>query len=199
MSRLDAASLRAALGQCAIGREIIVLKQTASTNDIVRQMATPNVGEGLVVFAEEQTAGRGQHGNQWESASGLGLWFSILLRPKIPLAQSARLTDWAARTVAETVRGQFDVSPTVKPPNDVYLAGRKIAGVLVEMRAQKNDSHFAIAGIGINVNQMPDDFSSDVRLHAGSLAMALGRSLDRHAIAVALLRNLDQTYRYLSG
>ena len=199
MSKLDAALLRAALGQCVIGREIIVLEQTASTNDVVLQMATPNVGEGLVVLAEEQTAGRGQHGNQWESASGLGLWFSILLRPKIPLEQSARLTDWAARTVAETVRGQFDVSPNVKPPNDVYLADRKIAGVVVEMRAQKNDSHFAIVGIGINVNQTPDDFSSNVRLHAGSLAMALGRSLDRHALAVALLRNLDQTYRYLSG
>lgn len=199
MSRLDAALLRAALGPCVIGREIIVLEQTASTNDAVLQMAAPNVGEGLIVFAEEQTAGRGQHGNHWESARGLGLWFSILLRPKIPLDQSARLTNWAARTVAETVRGEFDVSPNVKPPNDVYLADRKIAGVLVEMRAQKNDSHFAIAGIGINVNQTSEDFSSSVRPHASSLAMALGRSLDRHALAVALLRDLDRTYRYLSG
>ena len=199
MSQLDAALLRAALGQCVIGREIVVLEQTTSTNDVVLQMVAPNVAEGVVVFAEQQTAGRGQHGNNWESARGLGLWLSILLRPKILLNQSARLTDWAARIVAETIREQFKVLPTVKPPNDVYLAERKIAGVLVEMRAQKNDPHFAIAGIGINVNQAPEDFSSDVRLHAGSLAMALGRPLDRHTLAVALLRNLDRTYPDLSG
>ncbi len=199
MSQLDAALLRAALGKCVIGREIVVLEQTTSTNDVVLQMAAPNVAEGLVVFAEQQTAGRGQQGKHWESGRGLGLWLSILLRPKIPLDQSARLTDWAARTVAKTVREQFDVIPTVKPPNDVYLGDRKIAGVLVEMRAQKKDLHFAIAGIGINVNQTPEHFSNDVRLHAGSLAMALGRPLDRHTLAVALLRNLDRTYPDLSG
>ncbi len=79
--RLIAADLRASLGENVIGRRIIVLESTASTNDFLRQMLTPELPEGFVVFAEEQTAGRGQRGNRWASASHLGLWFSLLLRP----------------------------------------------------------------------------------------------------------------------
>src|SRR6266567_3650572 len=92
---LSAEDLRIALGECRIGCQIVVLRETSSTNDFVFQMATPNVPEGLVVFAEHQTAGRGQRSNRWESATGKGLWFSILLRPEIHLSNSGRLTIWA--------------------------------------------------------------------------------------------------------
>ncbi|MEY2479685.1 MAG: BirA family transcriptional regulator [Verrucomicrobiota bacterium] len=199
MTQLDAERIRTALGQCVIGREIVVLEQTTSTNDAIFQKTTPDVPEGLVVFAEQQTAGRGQRGHDWESVGGLGLWLSILLRPKISLDQSARLTDWAARVISKTILEEFEIAPHIKPPNDIYLADRKIAGVLVEMRAQKNGPHVAIVGIGINVNQMPEDFSEAVRSRAGSLAMALGRPQDRYTLAVALLRNLDRTYPDLAG
>ncbi len=84
--RLIAAELSASLGESVIGRRIIVLESTGSTNDFLRQMLTPELPEGFVVFAEHQTAGRGQRGNRWESASHLGLWFSVLLRPQIPLS-----------------------------------------------------------------------------------------------------------------
>jgi BirA family biotin operon repressor/biotin-[acetyl-CoA-carboxylase] ligase len=176
-----------------IGRELLVLQRTTSTNDAVLERSS-GASEGLVVFAEHQTAGRGQRANLWESAAGKGLWFSILLRPKIDIGESARLAEWAARTVAETISKHYAVPAVVKLPNDVCVAGRKIAGVLVEMRAQPNAPHIAIAGIGININHSPDDFSNDLRPSAVSLAIALGRKVDRHEFAMALLQDLDRSY-----
>ena len=192
---LDARRLRAALGECIIGREIVVLAATTSTNDAVLQRGA-DVAEGLVIFAEHQTAGRGQRSNVWESAPGKGLWFSILLRPKIDISDSARLSSWAAESVAATIRQQFALAAAVKPPNDVYVGGKKVAGVLVEMRAQLHAPHLAVAGIGVNVNHAPDDFSDELRDHAASLAMFLNQQLDRQNLATALLRNLDTTYTH---
>ncbi len=194
MSRLEAEALRPALSECTIGREIVVLEETTSTSDALLQMATPSTREGLVLFAEHQTAGRGQRGNVWESAAGKGLWFSILLHPKIEIKDSARLTSWAADIVAATIRDSTFLNAIVQPPNDIYIDGRKVAGVLVEMRAQKNAPHIAILGIGLNVNQTPRDFSEELRKRAVSLAMLRRRPLDRHLLAVALLQNLDRTY-----
>ena len=193
--RLVAEELRADFGSAVIGREIIVLEQTASTNDAILHIANANPKEGLVVFAEHQTAGRGQRGNRWESPAGKGLWFSILLRPKIDLASSPQLTAWAAEAVSGAIQNEFSLTPTIKPPNDVQIDGRKIAGVLVEMRAQEKAAHLAIAGIGVNVNQSREDFPKELQRRAISLAMALGKQIDRQSFAVALLRKLDRTYR----
>lgn len=192
---LSAEELRAALAGSYIGNQIILLQETASTNDLVWRMAQDETGDGLVIFAERQTAGRGRRGNRWESAAHQGLWFSILLRPKITPAESARLTKWAAQTVAQTIGEELRVEASIKLPNDIYVNGRKVAGVLVEMRVEKNGGYAAIAGIGINVNQAPDDFSEELRPRAGSLACAVGKQINRQQFAIALLQNLDRTYR----
>src|SRR3954463_8554923 len=134
---LDAEKLRAGVDPAIIGREIFVLNETTSTNDSVFERVSPQTREGLVVFAERQTAGRGQRSNLWESAATKGLWFSFFLRPKIDIGDSPRLAEWAAQTLADTISRDFAVAATVKLPNDVTVAGRKVAGVLVEMRAQK--------------------------------------------------------------
>jgi BirA family biotin operon repressor/biotin-[acetyl-CoA-carboxylase] ligase len=193
--RLSATELRDALGQCTIGREIVVLDQTPSTNDVVLQMAEGGAPEGLVVFAEHQTAGRGQRGNIWESAAGKGLLLSLLLRPKIAISDPAQLAQRAAQIVAAIIQGQFYLTATVKLPNDIYIGDRKVAGVLVEMRAQARAPHLAVVGIGVNVNQMPHDFSEGIRQHVTSLAIALGGPVDRNTLAITLLRNLDQLSR----
>jgi BirA family biotin operon repressor/biotin-[acetyl-CoA-carboxylase] ligase len=199
LDRLVGKELQADLGSAVIGREIIVLEQTSSTNDAILQVATADSNEGLVLFAEHQTAGRGQHGNRWESAAGKGLWFSILLRPRIDLASSPQLTGWAAEAISGTIEKEFLLTPTIKPPNDVQIDGCKVAGVLVEMRAQKNAPHLAIAGIGVNVNQSREDFPKELQNKAISLAMALRKQIDRHEFAIALLRKLDRAYRQLFG
>jgi BirA family biotin operon repressor/biotin-[acetyl-CoA-carboxylase] ligase len=194
MPALDAEKLRGAIDGRIIGRSIVVLEETTSTNDSILQMTSPSTLEGLVVFAEHQTAGRGQRGNHWESATNKGLWFSILLRPKIEIGESARLTAWTAETVANTIQEQFSLTANVKLPNDVWVDGRKVAGVQVEMRAQKNAPHLAIAGIGINMNHAPEDFSDEIRSRATSLAMAVNHQVNREEFAIALLRDLDRTY-----
>src|SRR6266568_7239888 len=111
LDRLIADKLQAALPCSIIGRESIVLEQTGSTNDAIWRIALtdglPSIPEGLVVFAEHQTAGRGQRGNRWESAAGKGLWFSILLRPKIEINDSAQLTIWAIEAIADVIRTEL--------------------------------------------------------------------------------------------
>ncbi|HST31328.1 MAG TPA: biotin--[acetyl-CoA-carboxylase] ligase [Chthoniobacterales bacterium] len=192
--RLRAEKLR---GGFIIGRDVVVLEETESTNDVVAQMSSGDWPEGFCVFAEHQIAGRGQHGKQWASAAGKGLWFSILLRPGIDLKESARLTNWVAGIIAETLQSEYHVPATVRPPNDVYINERKVAGVLVEMRAQPGASHVAVVGIGLNVNHAPSDFPDEIRDRATSVAIVYRGRLDRNLVALALLRNLDRTYREL--
>src|SRR5437762_6744418 len=205
LDRLIADQLKAELSGALIGREIIVLEQTGSTNDAILQVASPKgaavssprslVDEGLVLFAGHQTAGRGQRGNRWESTASKGLWFSILLRPEIPLSNSGWLTIWAIEAISDVIRSEFGLEPAIKFPNDVQLDEHKVAGVLVEMRAQDKAPHLAVVGIGINVNQCRDDFPAELQDNAISLAMALGREVPIQNFAVSLLRKLDLTYR----
>ena len=191
---LSATKLRAGLGHGTIGREIIVLDETTSTNDVVLQMANEGAREGLVVFAEHQTSGRGQRGNVWESSAGKGLLCSILLRPNVAVHDSTRLVDWAIKGIAWTVESACFCTATIKPPNDIYIDGRKVAGVLVEMRAQPRAPHLAVVGIGVNVNQMPRHFPEALHERAISLAIVLGEPVDRNALAITLLTNLNHLY-----
>ena len=195
LDRLIAGKLEADCRCATIGRQIIVLEQTGSTNDAILQNATGNSNDGLVLFAEHQTAGRGQRGNRWESAAGKGLWFSILLRPKLQINDSGRLTIWALETISDVIQTDFSLEPAIKLPNDVQLYSRKVAGVLVEMRAQKKAPHLAVVGIGINVNQSLEDFPAELQSRAISLAIAMHRPVDRRKLAIAILQNLDRTYR----
>src|SRR5947208_15680405 len=128
LNRLIADELQADLGDTLIGRELVVLQQTGSTNDAILEVARDSK-EGLVLFAEQQTAGRGQRGNRWESPARKGLCFSILLRPKIDIHESPGLTAWAARAVANTIGREFSLESRIKLPNDVNIDRRKFVSV----------------------------------------------------------------------
>ncbi len=181
-----------------IAREILVFEETGSTNDVAARLARAGTPEGLVVFAERQTAGRGRLGRRWDSAARKGLWFSLLLRPALSMAGWSRLTTWAALGVA---RGLEEVLPgcraAIKWPNDVYLSGRKAVGILIESAADSS-GNFAIVGIGVNVNQTAADFPEELAGRATSLRLAAGGEevppLDRQEVATALLRHLDTLY-----
>lgn len=191
---LDPSYLQNALSGQRIGSRIEVLQQTSSTNDEVLDRARQGAAEGLVIFADEQTAGRGQRGNRWEAPAGKALLFSILLKPSLALAKSAQLTQWAAQAVAATIQQLFLLEARIKSPNDIHIRDRKVAGVLAEMRAQDQGPHVAVVGIGLNVNQAPGDFSSAVRMSATSIAIATGGKVDRQSVAIALMRELERTY-----
>ncbi|PYJ11932.1 MAG: biotin--[acetyl-CoA-carboxylase] ligase [Verrucomicrobia bacterium] len=192
--RLVADELRAALGPCLVGNELVVVDETGSTNDLAWEAYSRGAPEGFVVFAERQTAGRGQYGRRWESGPFQGLLFSVVLRPRITLNESPQLTSLLAGATAATIIEGTGCAASIKTPNDIYAAGRKIAGVLVEGRIDRDGRYVAVAGVGVNVNQTLEDFPAELRPTAGSLRMAIGRKIPRDHLAVALLRKLEKDY-----
>ena len=106
-----------------IGREIIVLKQTTSTNDEIEKAAMNGHKEGLVVFAESQTHGRGRMGRRWSSPAGKGLWFSFLLRPKLAPGECTQLTAATATALVRAIQDKTNITPEIKWPNDLMIQG----------------------------------------------------------------------------
>jgi BirA family transcriptional regulator, biotin operon repressor / biotin---[acetyl-CoA-carboxylase] ligase len=192
--RLTADDIKARLKTGVIGSEILVFEQTSSTNDVIAHMAASQREEGLVVFAESQTKGRGRHGRAWASPRGKGLWFSILLRPKLKPAAAPRITVAASVAVARAVQKASGLDARIKWPNDVTVNGRKVAGILTELSAEKDEILSAILGIGIDVNCREEDFPAGVSRIATSLELEAGRAFDRVALAADVLRALDDCY-----
>jgi BirA family transcriptional regulator, biotin operon repressor / biotin---[acetyl-CoA-carboxylase] ligase len=187
------------LGRTVIGRQVLVYERTASTNDVVEKLALDGAAAGVVVFAESQTRGRGRMGRSWASPRGKGLWFSTLLRPKLPMSAVARLTIAASVAIVRAIREQTGLVAEIKWPNDVFIAGRKCAGILAEMRTELDAIKFVILGVGLDVNCDAADFPPEVRRVATSLKMELARDgrepILRGDLAVALLRELERACR----
>lgn len=189
--RLIADDLRARLGPVPFIRDILVFAETDSTNQRAIELGAGGSAGGIAVFAERQTAGRGRFGRHWESAAHLGLWFSILLRPELPIESWSRLTTWAAVVVADAIEAATGLSVAVKWPNDLEINGRKLAGILIEMQTDRAGQHFAVAGIGVNVNHAAEDFPEELQARATSLRLASRRSIDRAELAAAILRTMN--------
>ena len=170
-----------------IGRDVLVFRETSSTNDRARQAGVAGAGEGLVIFAESQTAGRGTRGRKWLSTSGSGLWFSILLRTRIPSVQWPLLVQMAAVACAEVVEKWVRQTVQIKPPNDLMLGGGKLAGFLLET---SNTRSFQVLGIGLNVRSAP---SIDGYPTAAVERFTRVR-LSRATLAADLLNNFEKWY-----
>ena len=191
---LIADDLMAALPRrCVIGREIIVFEETGSTNDVAARAGHEGSREGLVIFAESQRSGRGRLGRHWSSLPRRGLWFSVLLRPRIEVSRWPELTFCAALAVAESAEAETGQSPVIKWPNDVLIDGRKIAGILLECHHREAPG-FVVIGIGVNVLHREEEFAPELRSQAGSLSIAAGRPVDRRVAAAAILSRLDAHY-----
>ncbi len=194
--RLIAADLLAGLpANSVIGREIAVFEETSSTNDLAARAGADGMAEGLVIFAETQRAGRGRLGRSWQSPVYRGLWFSLLLRPGAPVANWPELTFCAALAVAEAAELETGQPATVKWPNDVFMGGRKISGILLECH-HRQPPGFVVLGIGINVLQAEEDFAPELRRTASSwrLQAAPGRVISRRGAAIAVLTRLEHYY-----
>ncbi len=184
---------------CVVGREIHVFKETASTNDVVERLARDGAKEGVVVFAESQTKGRGRLGRKWHSPAGQGLYFSVLLRPKLRPVEATQLTVVAATALVRAIEAATTVRPVIKWPNDLLVGGRKIAGVLTELSAELDTIKHLILGIGLDVNQTAKDFAPEIREVATSLRIAGGESVSRPELATRILRELDRDYARICG
>jgi BirA family transcriptional regulator, biotin operon repressor / biotin---[acetyl-CoA-carboxylase] ligase len=177
-----------------IGRDIRVFQETTSTSDVIEKLARDGVEEGVVVFAESQTRGRGRLGRRWISPARKGLWFSVLLRPRLRPEAATQLTIVSATALARAIEFHTSLAPEIKWPNDIYLHGRKLAGILTEMHAELDTVKFVILGIGVDVNLGPADFPPDLRKAATSLKIETGEALDRAELAVEILHELDRDY-----
>lgn len=165
-----------------------LLAETTSSNDELLRQGEAGAPAGTLLFVERQTAGRGQFQRPWASSKPLGLWFSLLLRLEISDTTIPSLSTFAAVAIVETLDSLGIPHAQIKAPNDVYLSGRKIAGILVETRTGKNP--FAVVGIGLNVNQRQQDFPPELQQIATSLALACGHCFDRNTLARLLLHAL---------
>jgi BirA family biotin operon repressor/biotin-[acetyl-CoA-carboxylase] ligase len=166
-----------------------------STNDIAMKLGDAGEPHGAVVIAEEQTAGRGRAGRSWSSEKSAGIYCTVLLRPAISPAQASLLTLVAGLAARDATAEELDAAPDVRWPNDLLLGGKKFCGILTEMQAEPDRVHYAVVGIGINVNQsrMPAEIASI----ATSLRIESGHVHSRLDILVRLLRHLDRYYNLL--
>jgi BirA family transcriptional regulator, biotin operon repressor / biotin---[acetyl-CoA-carboxylase] ligase len=173
-------------------KRILHFFQTESTNGIAMRLGESGEPHGTVIIAERQTAGRGRAGHSWISEKSVGIYVTILLRPAISPIQSPALTLAAGLAAYDAFTEETGLQPDIRWPNDVMLNGKKVCGILTEMQAELDRIHFAVVGIGINVNQskMPPEISGI----ATSLRIETGRSHSRLELLARLLRRLDHYY-----
>ncbi len=194
---LDAAELLRNLKPRRVGRSITVLPEVNSTNAFVLDHLAPQLGQqadGHVVFAELQTAGRGRQGRSWCSPRGASLLFTVLLWEEEADLQPARVVMNAALSVVEGIEEASEVEPGLRWPNDVYVGGKKLAGILVETRSFQPTLRAVALGIGVNCLQHAVHFAPELRDKATSLELECTHPVDRGVLAQAVLRALDRRF-----
>lgn len=174
-----------------VGRRVFRYDRLPSTSDVAAALAEQPGHDGVAVLADEQTAGRGQHGRSWSCPAGSGVLMSVLLFPPPELRRPVLMTAWAAVAVADLAHELTGREPRIKWPNDVQIERKKVCGILIEQRRG------LVAGIGLNVNQSADDFAAAGLPDAASLAVFSGRQRDVTAVARRLLHQLDDHYAAL--
>lgn len=176
-----------------IGRKILRFKSLASTQDYAMELARKGEEEGLVVYAEEQTKGRGRLGRNWFALPTKSLTISILLRPHLPLELASYLSLFPALACAQALEKEGIICH-LKWPNDIVIEGKKVGGILVEMESKEGKTEWVVVGIGINVNLDREDFTEELRETATSLLLTSGKKLDIDDLLKDILEELNQKY-----
>jgi BirA family biotin operon repressor/biotin-[acetyl-CoA-carboxylase] ligase len=181
-----------------IGGKVHFFDEISSTNDFVYRLGIEGAPEGTVAVADHQTKGKGRLNRVWQSPPKANLYTTILLRPAIEAAVAAQITLLAGVAVAD-VLSRYCPGVTLKWPNDVRIRGRKVCGILTEMKAAGARVDFAVVGIGVNINMKKDDLDEAFRNISTTLREEVGHPVSRLDLAVALYEDLDKLYgRYLS-
>lgn len=189
---LDVARFRDLAAPSRMARDVVAHQTVASTNTVARELGRAGAGDGTLVLAEEQTAGRGRRRRHWESPAGLGLYASVVLRPPTPSVDYAAAVQLAAGiAVAEALAHVQPHAAELLWPNDCYCLGQKIAGVLVEGEAIGPELDFLVCGFGVNVNQRRADFSDELS-GATSARLLAGHSIDREDLLVRLMTGMQR-------
>lgn len=168
---------------------IVRLDATGSTNDDARQFAMEGAPHGTVIVAESQSSGRGRRGSQWISPPGRNLICSLIWRPTSALETWPRLTHAVAVAIAESLE-QLGLHPQIKWPNDIYLSGRKVCGILLESAGNAHGM-FVVIGFGLNVNLRAEEFPEELTTSATSLQIETERVWDRDELLRTILTQIE--------
>jgi BirA family biotin operon repressor/biotin-[acetyl-CoA-carboxylase] ligase len=179
------------LNTSRLGRPVLVFDRLDSTNTFALAHADDPSQDGLVVLADEQMAGRGQHGRTWTCPGGGGVLLSVLVFPPPALRRPSILTAWAAVSVCETILKTTGLEAIIKWPNDVLIQGRKVCGILIEQ------ARGTVVGIGLNVNQPAQHFADAGLMQAASLAVFTRQTQLCRDVGRLLIQELDAAYEHL--
>jgi BirA family biotin operon repressor/biotin-[acetyl-CoA-carboxylase] ligase len=174
-----------------VGRAAVYQVSVGSTMDVAREEAEGGAPDGMIAVADEQTQGRGRRGRSWVSPPESNVYMTVVLRPDEATARAlAMITPLAMCEAADAVAG---VRSTVKWPNDVLIGGRKVGGVLIDIRFADDEVEYALVGVGINVNFDPEEYE-EIRSSATSLKLEAGRELSREGVLAVFLERLEELY-----
>jgi BirA family transcriptional regulator, biotin operon repressor / biotin---[acetyl-CoA-carboxylase] ligase len=173
-----------------IGRKIHHYESLDSTNDTAFKLAVDSAAEGTLVVAEGQHRGRGRMGRQWISPKAKGIYFSLILRPKIIPNEAPRLTLLTAVAVAEAIRKATGLAALIKWPNDILIGEKKLGGILTELNAEVDRVKFIIIGVGINVNLK----KTQLPFRATSVRNELGKNFSRVELLRQILTEMERHY-----
>ena len=175
-----------------LGKEIVYKEVTTSTNADVRKLAEDGAENGLVVFADAQTAGKGRRGREWESPKGVNLYFSVLLKPQFEPRKASMITLVAAYSVARVIREYTGLDAKIKWPNDIVIGKKKVCGILTEMSMERDYIHHIVVGVGINVNE--EVFTEEIAGMATSLKIEKGTLVQRAPLLSGILCQFEKDY-----
>ncbi|MCK9230217.1 MAG: biotin--[acetyl-CoA-carboxylase] ligase [Syntrophales bacterium] len=195
---MDSSSIAALEKQCSgrlIGRKIHFRETVDSTNTLALKLAGEGAAEGELVLADHQLSGRGRiPGRAWQSPPGRNIYFSVILRPEFNPARAPSITIMAGVAVARVLAEYCPGAVRLKWPNDVQVQGRKVAGILTEMRVTGNRIDCIIIGIGINILMTREEFDESIRDGAISLREAATGQVIREEVALKMFRSLEDWY-----
>lgn len=176
------------------GRRVYYVPEVDSTNRLAAGLAEAGEGEGSIVVANHQTAGRGRWERRWESPAGKDILFSLILRPDASPRAVLPVTLAFSAAVAETLGGMTGRDIGVKWPNDVVAGGKKLCGILAEASTSGERTSFVVVGFGINVNVRHDEFPAEWADRSCSCRTLTGSEWNRGDVLARLLSALERTY-----
>ena len=175
-----------------IGRTIYHFDNIDSTNIKAKELAKNNAPDGSIVIAEEQTLGSGRFNRKWSSPKG-GIWFTLVLRPSVPPSEAPKITQIAGAAVYKTLES-MNIPSTIKWPNDILIDGKKVCGILAEMKCDMDAVHYLVLGIGINANLDTSDLDDSIKDTATSLKIEYNKSFSKKNILADFLLNFEILY-----
>lgn len=186
--KVDMGQLQQFLTTERYGRQMHYYDTVDSTQLVAHELVRSGAPDGTVVIAEHQSAGRGRMMREWESSEGKGIWMTVIIRPNVAPHQAPQFTLVTAVAIVQAMKACFNnFTPEIKWPNDILINGKKTTGILTEMVAEADRIQALLIGIGINVNQQPEDFPDELQNIATSIAIEEGEQIERvHFVANVL-------------